>query len=141
MWVLDPSLTGKVLRCRLSQKKYVVKTPTSTQSRIEVCKFAQETGPGRVNLQIMRCLIPRLHDPKVLVDMLRQELDSQAEALTSFDAAESFCLADGLRGARILQKMVDGFSLQSEVVQSSLRRAMRRCARPHSFVIFWNITV
>ena len=130
MWAVDPALEGKVLRYRKSQKKLHISNPTFTQQIIEVCRFARDSGPGRLNLQVMFALIPRLPDPQLLVHILKQELIEEQKILTNHDAAEKFCANDGMRGGKILQK------LASCSVQEQILICQRSLTRPSLFEMY-----
>jgi hypothetical protein len=91
VWSVDPALPGRALLYRPSQKKFVIRNPTPTQMTVEVCEFARGDKPGRLDLQVIRMLEPRLREPTVLVRRLRAQLAREAAALTHADAARRFC--------------------------------------------------
>jgi hypothetical protein len=126
---VDPALgDSNTLAFRSTQQKYAeIADPTAVQRVLEVCKFATDSGPVRLNLEVIRMMEPRLRDPEVLTGMLRRQLEREMRALDdgTARAAEWFCRNDGARGVGIWDKIAAGFALESELVQSLLRVAMR----------------
>eukprot|EP01052_Picozoa_sp_SAG31_P028254 SAG31_NODE_2712_length_5208_cov_1.414563_5_plen_335_part_00 len=125
-WTVNPALSGRQLKCRPSQCKFEIWEPTDTQKVIEVCEMAQGKKPGRLDLQVLRMLEPRLANPKVLIRKLAEQLATDVIALSDLSAARRFCKHNG--GAAILAKLQAGFQLEDELVQSSLRKLLRQRA-------------
>jgi hypothetical protein len=127
---VDPALgdSSSTLAFRSTQQKYAeIVDPTAVQRVLEVCTFATDSGPVRLNLEVIRMMEPRLRDPGVLTGLLRRQLEEEMRALDdgTARAAERFCRNDGARGVGIWDKIAAGFALESELVQGLLRAAMR----------------
>jgi hypothetical protein len=67
----------------------------------------------------------------LLADLLTEQLENDAKALTNFEACERFCRDGGDKGEAVLDKLRAGWRLEDEIVQALLRRSMvirhRRC--------------
>ena len=75
-WSVNPELKG-VIRYRESQKKVEIVDPLPEQLTIEVCDFATDSGPARINQQHIRMLEPRMEKGRLaelLTELLRAHL-------------------------------------------------------------------
>jgi len=140
---VNPLLKG-VIRYRGHQKKFEIALPTPEQLTVEVCEFATDPGPARMNQQAIRLLeacLPRGHFGEVMTEILREALIRDSRALTDPVAADALCKSAGLSGADIAAKLDSGFDDEHELVQAALRRTMHSDANrafnsgkmPHSF--------
>ena len=124
VWYIDPSLPDGTMQVRSTQKKFELPDPTPQQLRIEVCCFGVDSGPARLNLQMIRLLEMRMADPQLLVELLTQQLADCIAAFKRFEKAEAFCRDAGSIGVDIMAKLQNGFKLDHVLVQSLLRKAM-----------------
>lgn len=125
VWYLDDRLKDGVIQFRSNQQKWLIHEPTKEQRTLEVCCFGTDSGPARLNLQMLRLLELRMAEPQLLVGLLTEQLDKDASALTEFDMCEKFCRDAGDKGEAVLEKLRSGWRLEDELVQALLRKAMK----------------
>jgi superfamily II DNA helicase RecQ len=123
---VDPSLPDRNVRFHSPQKKFDIETPELAQLTLEVCSVGTDTGPGRLNMQTIRSIFPRMQDKQVLVKKLHAQLKRQESAFTNDDALKEFLKGSvGSWVTRIRDKLEAGFSRDHELVQAMLRKCMR----------------
>lgn len=138
VWYIDDRIADGCVEFRSNQQKWYIPSPTDEQLTIEICCFGVDSGPARLNLQMIRLLELRMQStttnprgPLLLADLLIDQLENDAKALTDFEACERFCRDGGDKGEAILEKLRSGWRLEDEIVQSLLRKSMvarhRKC--------------
>ncbi len=127
VWYLDRALSPHKIAYRASMHKFHIDAPTVEQLRIEVCCFALDLGPSRLNKQAVQVLKDRVADPAVFEQMFSDGLVRKSDILTSYKSAEEFCRSSqsGELGQKVLDKMHAGFELQHELVQGLLVKAIK----------------
>ena len=138
VWYVDHRVADGCMEFRKNQEKWYIPAPTDEQLTVEVCCFGVDSGPARLNLQMIRLLELRMatteqnpRGPLLLADLLTEQLEDDAKALTDFEACERFCRDGGDKGEAVLDKLRAGWRLEDEIVQALLRKSMltrhRRC--------------
>ena len=131
VWYIDDRLQDGYIQFRENQNKWLIPSPTAEQLTLEVCCFGTDSGPARLNLQMIRLLELRMATPDLLAELLTEQLENDAKALTSFEHCERFCRDGGDKGEAVLEKLRSGWRLDDEIVQALLRKSMvtkhRRC--------------
>jgi RecQ family ATP-dependent DNA helicase len=125
-WTVNAQCTG--LHYRDSQNKVTIPDPTPEQLTVEVCEWATDSGPAKINQQNIRQLEARMEKgylAELLKKLLEEALGRDTEALSELDAAEKMCESAGEDGKAILEMLDCGEKLEGERVQSALRRCMR----------------
>ena len=129
-WAVKPELKG-VIRYRESQKKVEIVDPLPEQLTIEVCDFATDSGPARINQQHIRMLEPRMEKGRLaelLTELLAETLQRDRRALTELADAQDLCATLGETGLKIIDMLDAGHALESELVQGELRRSLQQSA-------------
>jgi hypothetical protein len=129
-WSVNHALKD-VICYRDHQEKFKLVTPTPEQLTIEVCEWAEDSGPARINQQNIRQLEPRMEPGRLaelLTELLQQELGRESCALTDLAAAEELCVSSGEDGKAILDMLDSGMQFESERVQSALKRLLKSSA-------------
>jgi superfamily II DNA helicase RecQ len=123
----DPALPPNTIYIAPHQRKYIMPRASSKEQwRVEVCMFAQDSGPARLNMQVIVALEARMKRPQLLVELLGDQLERYTAALTNPQAADEFCDGIGMQGQQVREKLGAGFAYNHEVVQAALRHAMRK---------------
>jgi hypothetical protein len=122
----EPALEAGTCCFTKKQMKYTMpRTTTKTQRLIEVCTFAHDSGPARLNMQVIVALESRMQRPMLLVDLLKKQLQRYTLALSNAHAADELCMMElGMEGEAIQEKLRAGFGYEHEAVQAALRHAM-----------------
>jgi hypothetical protein len=74
---------------------------------------------------MIRLLELRMEQPKVLVELLTQQLKEDAAAFVDYNKCERFCRDSGRRGEVIMAKLHCGFRLEDELVRALIRKEMQ----------------
>ena len=131
VWYIDDRIPDGCIEYRSNQNKWYIPSPTPEQLTLEVCCFGTDSGPARLNLQMIRLLELRMATPDLLAVLLTEQLENDAKALTNFEQCERFCRDGGDKGEAVLEKLRSGWRLDDEIVQALLRKSMetkhRRC--------------
>ena len=129
-WSVNHALKG-IICYRDHQQKFKVVGPTPEQLTIEVCEWAEDSGPARINQQNIRQMEARVPAgclAELLTELLQQELARESCALTELASAEELCVSSGADGKAILDMLDSGMHLDSERVQSALKRLLKSSA-------------
>jgi superfamily II DNA helicase RecQ len=130
MWFADPSVPSGCIMYMEHQKKFELDRPTQDQLVIEVCSFCEDSGPAEINTQFIVAMEPRLKRPELLVELMTEQLHRDLQALKSPEACRRFCTdkKSGGEGRKVLEHLNSNFDWTSELVQSGIRRALKRYA-------------
>ena len=124
VWYVDDRIPDGCIEYRNSQEKWYIPCADPEQLRLEVCCFSSDSGPARLNLQLIRLLELRMAQPELLIDLLNEQLHQDEQALTNWEACERFCRDAGDKGEAVMEKLHSHWSLDDEIVQALLRKAM-----------------
>jgi hypothetical protein len=126
-WAGDPALPSGTFCFASHQQKYIMpRVKSDEQCRLEVCAFANDSGPARLNMQVIVALEARMKRPQLLIELLGAQLNRYTAALSRPEAADEFCDNIGMYGQQVREKLSAGFAYNHETVQAGLRHAMRR---------------
>lgn len=126
-WYADRSLPPGTLEYRTTQRKWqLAGEPSGEQLCLEICRFAVDKGPARLNKQAIQVLKDRLADPMLIDELLSETLEAERHVLTCQEHALRFCRGGhgGSEAQQVLEMLHSHWELSDELVQALLRKAL-----------------